>query len=355
MRTQEEIIKHLQEAKLDVNDMYSQTQCIYFASTFTENSDKYLLLEADGKLLKEFENVTSLQFKGDDDDNVVLTTADATYDVVMAETSNSVCIVKDLAFKDDLKEDIQPIISKVYIHKIAHQYLELLPGRPYLQRLHKLLENSIYKGPELEYEIQEAHLYTYDMLLNEIQASDLQLKQALKNLLTIELNGFIRTLNFEYHFRVLSLMLKLIEENSWDLNEVDYDTTINSLSDLIPLQILDAVFNYYTEESKMIDAVQLYQYKEDKICKFFARVLLSSAGKFNLNEFLQAWSESVPEGMTTTEDMLHGIGVIDRTVKPNVIWYLDENNLPESIEKRLSLLFEKKNLWTTEEIAPFLE
>lgn len=333
--------------------MFPKSQCICFSSKYTHDNN-YILLEVDNELLEDINKEDTIQFKGEDHENVVLTTGNRTYDVVSAETSNSLLLVTDLSFKKDLSCDCQRHLSEVSVHKIAKEYLEVLPGRPHLKKAHQLLESSVYKGPELEYQV-ETKLYKYEELLANVQSSDGQLKDYLKALLTVTIDGYIRLLDVEYQFRVLSFMLKLIEENSWSLNEIDYDTTISSLSDIIPEIILDCVFQYYTEESKIIDFVQLYKYDEEKICKFFAQILLSNAGKFNLNEFLQAWSESVPEGMITKEEMLNGLAIIDRNTKPNVIWYLSENDLPEDINDRLKILFEKKKMWTSEEIRPYLE
>lgn len=36
--------------------------------------------------------------------------------------------------------------------------------------------------------------------------------------------------------------------------------------------------------------------KEEEVSKFCAEVLLKTAGKFNLQEFLSIWQQSVPEG-----------------------------------------------------------
>lgn len=212
----------------------------------------------------------------------------------------------------------------------------------------------MYKGPEFEYEIREEDLHTYEDILQHVQCSESEFKEALNSLLTLEIDGYIRLIEFEYHFRVLSYMLKLIDENSWRLDEINYETTIESLSEIVPDFVINAVFNYYTKESKLLDFVQLYEYKQDEICKFFAKVLLSNAGKFNLNEFLQAWSESVPEGMITDEKVLSDIAIIDRESKPNVIKYYPESDLPEDVNERLKLLFETKKMWTSAEITPYL-
>ncbi|CAH1987359.1 unnamed protein product [Acanthoscelides obtectus] len=172
----------------------------------------------------------------------------------------------------------------------------------------------------------------------------------------VTLNGKIRLLDFEYHFKVLSYMLKLIDENSWQLDEIDYQETVESLEDLAPKEIVTGLFEKYTEESQVVDSMQLYRYKEDKVCTFFAKVLLYGAGKFNLSDFMQAWKESVPDGMTPAEDMVYGIAVIERREGQNqdIIRAFDESELPENLTERFKVLFEVKEKWSVAEIAPYI-
>lgn len=341
-------------AKLTESELLPTFQTIYFDEN-NLHDNQYKLLELDKCLLQSLKEGETLYIKGNDEENAVLCTKTKTYDLLETETSNSLLLAKNLKFQNDLKDISQRNISKVKISNVFHNYLEVTPSKPHLKKLGELLKKTVYKGPENEYEISTEDLLTYDQLLNEIQTSEEELKLALNALNTITINSKIRILDFEYHFRVLSYMLKLIDENSWQLDEVDYEETMNALTEIIPSNILNNMFDLYTEESKITDGLQLYRYNEEKVCKFFAQVLLYSAGKFNLKEFLQAWKESVPEGMVASEDMLYGIAIIDRTSIPNVIWAFREENLPEDINERFQILFGTKNKWTVNEIAPYIQ
>jgi sister chromatid cohesion protein DCC1 len=83
--------------------------------------------------------------------------------------------------------------------------------------------------------------------------------------------------------------------------------------------------------------------------------LLYGAGKFNLDEFLQAWRESVPEGMIPDEELLYGIAIIDRKSEPNIISAFPEENLPEDINERFNMLFKAKEKWSVPEITPYIQ
>ncbi|XP_044263772.1 sister chromatid cohesion protein DCC1-like isoform X1 [Tribolium madens] len=353
-RDLDDINEMLHLAKMSENDVLPTSQTVYFTN---ENlyCNNFKFLELDQHLIGELKQGQTLYIKGDDDENVVLCTKDRTYDVNGAETSNSLLLVKNLSFFDDLKDGQKRALKTVTVSGIFYEYLSITPGKPHLKKLTDLLNKSVYKGPEREYEIKNEDLYSYDDLIKIVQASEKELKDVLKHLNVVTIDGKIRLLDVEYHFRALSYMLKLIEENSWNLDEIDFEETLNSLRDIIPEEILICLFDKYTEESKTIDGLQLYSYKEPEICRFFAQILLYGAGKFNLDEFLQAWRESVPEGMTCDEELLHGIAIIDRKSDPPVISAFPEDSLPEDINSRFSMLFKVKEKWTVPEITPYIE
>lgn len=352
-RTPEKIKEALTNAKIDENTVLPTSQTIYFSPSFTENN--YKLLELDTHLIETLQQGDLLRIIGDDDENAVLCTKKHTYDLIDTETSNSLLLVNDLKFHSDIKDVENTSISEVVVNQISYKYLEAKRSRPRFRKLIQLLHKTAYKGPELDYQTEQNDLLTYDDMKNKVQASEEQLQEALKTLNVLTIDGKSRILEFEYSFRVLSYMLKLIDENSWATDEIDYNETINSLADIIPEEIVKQMFELYTEKSKIVDGVQLYKYKNDMVCKFFAEVLLKSAGKFKLAEFLQAWKESVPEGMTVDESILCGIAVIDRKANPNTIRAFFEEDLPEDIAARFKVLFEAKEKWAVPEISPYIQ
>ncbi|CAH0552194.1 unnamed protein product [Brassicogethes aeneus] len=352
-RTLEQVNEVLTLAKLTEEDIMPTSQAIYFTDNIYDNNYKFLQLDA--HLMSEIKEGQTLFIKGADDEEVVICSETKTYNVLEAETSNSLLLVDGLKFTEDVKNTAERGINKVRVYGIFFDYLEAVAAKPHLKKLRNMLEGGIYKGPEHEYSVKSENLLSITDLNRVIQASNKEIDDAIALMDVVEINNKIRLLDFEYHFRVLSFMLKLIDENSWQLDHIEYEETANSLSDLVPTEIVNVLFDKYTTESKIIDGVQLYKYKEDKVCTFFAQVLLKSAGKFNLNEFLQAWKDSVPEGMVPQEEMLYGIAIIDRKSNPNVIRAFDEENLSENIMERLNALFEVKEKWSVPEITPYIK
>ncbi|KAJ0171436.1 hypothetical protein K1T71_012986 [Dendrolimus kikuchii] len=386
-RSSDDVRKVIKIAKLHESELTETTQVLRFPPANKQN-ENLRLIQLDDYLLKEIEAGNELVFKGDPDENVVLCTNSKTYDVKEAETSNSLLLVPDLLFaaltgldetvQNNSMEDSDSSFDKsnnslnkstdsddgtLLPRKIEHKdivntfftYYELKPCKPRLSKLRKLLEQSKYQGSELEYSVDKAKLFTYEAILDQVQASRAELDDELEKIQAIKIDDHYRILEFDYEFRVLSYMLDLIEENSWPLDKISKDETLNSLKELVPLQILEAMFRFYTVESLIDDNVQYYKYKEDKVCRFLGRVLLTSAGKFNLVEFMQAWKDSVPEGMTTSETLLSGIALTDKSTNPQVVWGFAESDLPDEINERFKLLFQTKAKWTVDEISPYVE
>ena len=334
--------------------MLPTSQVLRFTDKNLYNNN-YKLFELDKNTLDILQSGQSLHITGDDDEDAVLCTENQTYDLLETETSNTLMLVNNLQFFDDLKDVTERSVSKVTASGIYHEYLEVFPGKPPLKKLNELLNRTAYKGPEHEYAIKQEDLFTFDELLGQIQSSREELKLALKKKIVVTINGYLRLLDFSYHYRVLNLMLQLINENSWDLDEIHFEETLSTLSNLVPREILCGVFDIYAEESKVIDGTQLYQYKEREVCRFFAQIILSDAAKFNLDDFLQSWKESVPDGVIATEDMLHGLVIINRNSIPKMIKLFLEEDLPDDVTERFKVLFYMKQKWTLAEISPYIE
>lgn len=353
-RTLDEITSILTHAKLKQDDFLPTTQVLYIDGK-NAKSDQYKLLELDNTLLESLKINDTLVFKGNQDESVVICTENKTYEVRECETSNSLLFVPNLQFSKDLKYINDVNVSNKYVAGINYKYFEANPIKPQLGKILKMLEATKYNGPEKEYEHENSPLMSFEELSDIAAASESELKLLLSKLDAVIINDKVRVLHLDYHFRVLSFLLKSVEENSWPLDEVRRNETINAWKEVVPEEVLEAVFELYTDESKEIDDEVLYKYDEFKVCQFFGRVLLEYAGKFNLNEFLQAWKDAVPEGMRVDEEMLAGVAIIDRKSRPNVIWAFPENNLPNTISERFEILFKMKEKWSVKEITPYIE
>ncbi|KAF8797316.1 Sister chromatid cohesion protein DCC1 like protein [Argiope bruennichi] len=195
------------------------------------------------------------------------------------------------------------------------------------------------------------------MLLDTIQASEEELKSELTQAQACFINGYVRILDFDYKFSVFSSILDAIELRSLPLDKIPKQLIIETLKDLESKEILEECFSWFTEETGQIDehGYSLFAFREDSVCKLYAEVLLRSSGKFHLQDFLESWQRSVPEGMKCDLKQLRGLALTDLTNRPEVIFHFPTQNLPENIKERFEMLFKVKEKWDYDEIVPYLE
>lgn len=311
------IIKH---AKLDERNLTQVTQALYYPSADIV-SDNLKLLELDDHMLGQIRDGQVLQFKGGLNEKVVLCTDEKTYDVKTAEISNSLLLVPDLKFAaatstsplksprtgnntslerslndsadDDL--DIERMLEQRKILKIFHEYFECREIKPRFRKLGDLLQLTRYSGPENEECIDRKLLFSFEQLLDTVQCSRKQFIEGLKLYRAIEYEGWMRVLECEYEYRIVNLMVGLITENSWPLDEVEREETISALDGIAPKQIVEGLFDLYTIPTEGKE--NRFTYKEELVARIVAQNILQPGLKFRVDEFLSTWQEALPEGM----------------------------------------------------------
>ena len=272
-------------------------------------------------MLGQVRDGQTLQFKGGQNEKVVLCTDEKTYDVKIAEISNSLLLVPDLKFaaatstsplksprtgnntslerslNDSLEEDlnIERCLEQRKILKIFHEYFECREIKPRFRKLGDLLQMSRYSGPENEEFIDRKLLFSFEQLLDTVQCSRKQFMEGLQLYRALEYEGWMRTLECEYEYRIVNLMVGLIAENSWPLDEVEREETINALEGIAPKQIVEGLFDIYTVPTEGKE--NRYTYKEELVARIVAQNILQPGLKFRVDEFLSTWQEALPEGM----------------------------------------------------------
>jgi len=145
-----------------------------------------------------------LAIKGGTDDSVVLCTSDRTYDIRSVTLSNNVLVVCPPPNGDGYSD-------QVVIQDSLKELLELVPTVPRLHRLKSLLK---------EYEWEEGHeeeddnlgaakgkQFTIDQARAELQASEQELAQALREKHVLVLDDVLRPLSPSYLHKILELLL----------------------------------------------------------------------------------------------------------------------------------------------------
>ncbi|CAG0894812.1 unnamed protein product [Darwinula stevensoni] len=244
-----------------------------------------------------------LVIRGERDDSVVLCSDESTCEVKEMEASSTMLLMQDLIFPEDIPNTQEPAVSTKIVSQLLHHIFEANPTRPNMKRLEDLLMENPYRGKEHEKTDDEArdlglHFYSFQDLLDRIQASEGELCGALQAIRACQINGYWRVLDFDYEFQVLSDILNYIEAESLSIDGIPHLATLGELEALKPREILEQVFSWYLEPSGLFSksGEELFKLREKEVCCFLAQVLLRPTGIFNLEEFLSSWQQSVPPG-----------------------------------------------------------
>lgn len=334
-------------------------------------------------MLAEIEAGSILTFRGGLHDKVSLCSRNKTYEIKNAEQSNTMIVIPELltaektsdsplkspvtgtinksldrSLEDDEIENSQAAMSIPFeiqhkkILKVFYNYLEPRQIQPQIKKIHELLKLTCFNGPENEYEINRKHLFTRRQLFTASQCSANEFDAQLHKLRCVKIDEYVRVLDYTYEFRVVTLMTNLINENSWKLDEVSKSETLTALDGVIPTEVMEAMFDYYTEK---IPETGKYRYNEEMVCRIIAQNVLQEGLKFHIDEFMEVCQGGLPEGMQMDENYLHGIGVVDRESQIPSIKGLFEENLPLNLHDRLRCLFKAKEKWTIHQISPYME
>ncbi|XP_077453795.1 sister chromatid cohesion protein DCC1 [Stigmatopora argus] len=353
MRTLEEVQATLEIAKLKAEDLQKTIQCLSFGENVS--SADYCLMELDNTLCKHIEAGNSLVIRGDKDEHAVLCSGDKTYDLKIADTSNLLLFLPGCKTPEQLSssQDVTHVVH-AQVWGFSNSYWEVKRQRPKVKKLMRVLRENPYTGPPLGGQQENTeNTYTMDDLLEKIQASEEELKNHLKTIHACQINGRWRVLDFDYEMKLLGHVTQLVDSESWAIDKVPLETSLEELSPLEPREMIEHCLNCYGTRYNEDDKV-FYALDEAKVCRVTAVMLLKNASKFNLMEFQEVWQQSVPDGMSTSLDQLKSVALVDCTSRPETICLLQVEDLPENTLERFNHLFTLREKWTEEDITPYI-
>ncbi|XP_043274773.1 sister chromatid cohesion protein DCC1 [Venturia canescens] len=363
-RSLEEISEALDLANVKESELKQISQVLLPPTRGFEAAD-YRLIELDSNLLKALEQGSGLCFKGDDKTDrkaAVLCTKNRTYDIKDTEISDVLLLAPNVKLANDVggvcPDPEDRVIEETRIHGQFHNYFEVKEYKPNLKELLTLLQPTAFDGLEYEKKLDRDKLYDWEKLENHIQASEDELREAFSEYLIADIDGYFRLVAFDFEARAFGLMLDILEENSWEIDEVDKEITYESLQEFMPRSVFDLIFHKYTEpgEKKNAKGETLWRYKEDKCCKFLAQILLAASPVNNFDHFMESWTLAAPEKLKPDEKHLRGIALVKwnpQKMKKEVISF-SESHLSQDIVSRLNELFKVKDKWTVDEITPYI-
>jgi len=326
----------------------ANTQVLYFNEEFGQ--DDIRLLELTPDLLQTLKEEKTFVLRGDVEEDTVLCTSSKSYTLRETTTSNSLLLLPGLHYDKSESE-----MSTASVSGIKWEYYELKLCRAKLDKMRALLTRAAYRGAEEEEVLEESRMSLSD-LLEEIQASEEEIRRGLDEMGAIELNGFWRLIEHDYQTTAMSRLLTLLEEKEWSWEKVPLIEACNTLAELQPQFVTELCARLYGNQVEETEEEVYMKLEESKVCRFYGQYILSSSsGNFNYSEFIDVWQDSVPSGMQTEIGQLQGMALTDTTCHPPSISYLPVSDLPVDPASRFSFLFERRERWNHKDLIPYIE
>ncbi|MED6165643.1 hypothetical protein PIB30_101606 [Stylosanthes scabra] len=327
--------------------------------------DDMMVLELDDKLLPDVLN-ERVVIRGQPDEDAVLCTQSKTYAMKFVGTSNSVLLVPPanqyVSDQNPRKNSMGNHEGKVVapVIKVVPGNMELVEVAPRLDKLKLLLSQNPYTLDEYDMENSEenqesrAGLYNWKDLINNIQASDEELRSGLQMLLAVEINGFWRLVDERYMNMILEMLLRNAVLNDWSLSALNEDAVVSMLvTDGFPAVLARHCLHVYG--NKVDGSTGTYSWKLDKkrICVHFAREILRG-GKRKLESFMDEWRQRTPDEMLPTFDLVEGEVLSERVGVETWVREFSVSSLPSTPAERFSILFRERPKWEWKDLQPYI-
>lgn len=273
-------------------------------------------------------------------------------------TSNSVLLIppSDKAVKEC--NDITIPVASVF--KVAPGIMEVVEVAPKLDKLKFLLSQNPYSFDEasdmdISHERMNTGLYSWDNLVDEVQASNEELRSGLQALSAVEIYGYWRVLDDKYMDMILNILLHDVILNDWSFNALNEDEVLRALeTDGFPCNIaMHCLKVYGNKVEEHVGGSCVWRLEERRICVHFAREILKS-GKMKMEKFMAEWIRKVPDGMHASFDMLEGEVLTEKLGIETLIYHFSVSSLPSTPAERFKILFRERQKWEWKDLQPYV-
>jgi len=331
-----------------------------FSPSSSHETGSYKLLQLTPDLISLIEHALDngealrLTIKGDPEDDAVLCSAEKTYGMRSIGLSNTLLVVTPVP--DDFASQFAD--DAVVIRDQLKEIIELTPSVPKLHKLSRVRKDRQYdESLEEDDEDDTVKRYTYEDARRDVQASDAELRSALKEKRILIINHELRPIAPSYLDTLLELVLNLLVSLSMQHTSASVEALSTALveghevSRAVSTQIMSWFGEIQDGKWKMdVNAIVrevglgvLRNHRHDPIAK---DSLLKKWRSLVGDKFEDVVSLKLLEGNYLESEVF---GSDLTTLK-----YFPASALPVHPAARFTDLFLTRSKWKGEEIAPFL-
>ncbi|KAI0000385.1 sister chromatid cohesion protein Dcc1 [Russula vinacea] len=323
-------------------------------------SGSFRLLELPPDLCKLIESSVddpSLMIKGGPEDDAVLCTSDRTYNIRSVTLSNSVLVVSPVPHIDGGED-------QVVIQDSLNELLELVPAVPKLHRMNVMLqEHEWEEGHEDEedecFRAAKRKRITLDDAQMELQASEQEIAQALKEKHMLIIDGALRPLSPTYLHKILELLLMHLVSLSQPHDAASILELSQSLQyeHEVRREVTLQVMRWF---GQVDGADERWEMDIEKVVRQVGLGILRQHKTDSISEdaFMTKWNTAVGDTFVSHTSLKLLTGNYLCAPSPfstsTILSYFPCAELPTDPAMRFADLFLTRERWKAEEIVPYL-
>lgn len=267
-------------------------------------------------------------------------------------TSNSVFLIPPGESLNPSNTGPDPLVS---VLKLAPGSIELVRTAPRLDKLRSLLLQRPYRLDDEEEDCGTEGLYTWHDLNCSIQASDEELREGLRSLSAMEINGFWRMVDPKSINMVLTMVLTNLVLHDWQLDALVEEEVLSILdSDGFSSAIVKHCLETFGAKVENGNC-NIWGLDKKRIAVHFAKqVLGTNGGKMKLDIFIEKWMRNVLKGMSIDLNLLEGEVLYEKIGAETWIKAFSVADLPLRPDARFSVLFKERAKWAWKDLEPYV-
>ncbi|KAF5837168.1 hypothetical protein DUNSADRAFT_4788 [Dunaliella salina] len=225
-------------------------------------------------------------------------------------------------------------------------------------------------------------LYTFQDLVQLVQASPQEIQEELKAMGAVEIDGFWRRVDPGYLGELLEIIISSAQQHGYPLTAIPCSPVADTLSpEGYEPRLVRHCLSVYghpvtpAADGQALDGMGTWSLNATKVCIYFMDKVLAQqngSGAMGdgrkrpltvapagsnarpLSEFMQQWRKAVPPSIQPDLDMLRGEVLVEGKGSSAVVRPLSIRQLPINVKQRFEQLFAFKPQWEATELEPYL-
>ncbi|KAL4074112.1 sister chromatid cohesion protein Dcc1 [Scleroderma yunnanense] len=328
---------------------------VRFSPSTAQDAGSFRLIELPPELCQLVESAVSMPsqtksplcIKGHPTEDAVLCTENKTYALRSVLLSNTLLVTTPSRTNPE---------GTINVRDQLHEVLELVPCVPKLHKLPVLLRGMEYDEGDEDRRVT-LPMYSYEQARREIQASDAEYQQALREKRILVINEYLRPIAPAHLTTILELLLSYLVSLSLPHQAAPVEDLVSALADEheIPREVSGQVIPWFGSVKEGLwemDANAVVAEIGLGILRHYRHEAILES------EFLLKWKNAVGDTFGSVVALRLLSGNYLRTPKDTTtgatLNYFPASELPIDPAARFAELFLTRKRWASDEIEPFL-